>query len=83
MKKRVAGFALIFLGIAISLYLLVLYGHAAYLHWQTIDSFKVEEFSDFWKYYWNFCKGDFVGSLAVGAVPAGVGVCLLRVSHAA
>lgn len=79
--KKVAGFGLIFLGVATALCLLAWCIHSSYLHWQTIDSFKAEEFSDFWKYYWNFCKRDFIGSLVIGAVPTGIGACLLRIPY--
>lgn len=78
MNKRLAGLILMVLGVAISLYLLIWSAQSSYLHWKTTDSFKAEEFPTVWAYYIECCNGQFIASLATGAIPFYIGIRLRK-----
>ena len=78
MNKRTIGLILIFLGVAVSSCLLAWCTHDAYLYWQTLDSFKAEEFPRFWDFYQDWCFGESFLSITIGTVFVYIGIRLRR-----
>lgn len=78
MNKRLAGLILMILGASISLFLLAWSAQSGYLHWKTMDSFKVEEFPTIWAYYWGRETSSFLYALVCGAIPFYIGIRLRK-----